>query len=69
MGPRICDTTRRYMRQTCDVRHLTVVLEPALREAIAHEARRERRLVSSFIRNLIADAVERHARSGSVASA
>jgi len=38
---------------------VTVVLEPALRDALAHEARRERRSVSSFIRNLIADAVER----------
>jgi len=42
---------------------VTVVLEPALREAIAHEARRERRSVSSFIRNLVADAIERQSRS------
>jgi hypothetical protein len=45
---------------------VTVVLEPALRSAIADEA--HRRSLSTFIRDLIADAVERHARSGSVAS-
>jgi hypothetical protein len=42
---------------------VTVVLEPALRQACAHEARRARRSVSNFIRNLIADAVEREARA------
>ena len=41
---------------------VTVVLQPAMRQAVAHEARRERRSVSSFIRNLIADAVERESR-------
>jgi predicted transcriptional regulator len=43
---------------------VTVVLEPALRAAVSHEARRSRRSVSNFIRNLIADAVERGAREG-----
>jgi hypothetical protein len=38
---------------------VTVVLDPALRAACAHEARRQRRSVSGFLRNLIAEAVER----------